>query len=126
MVWIALGTYTATLEHGPELYDLGGRWVEVLRDPPDPKPYEQVEVAAELAQGASYWYLTEDLTDMAVSRLRVTPEGCRYEPWLTVSKGVFAPGRQTARVNRAFALAGAGAESAPRFLHERLARTPSA
>ena len=124
MVWIVLGTYTATLDHGPELYDLGGRWVEVLRDPPDPKPYEQVEVAAELSQGASYWCVTEDITDIAVSRLACDAQGCRHEPWLTVSKTAFAPGRQTARVNRAFALAGHNADSAPRFLRNRLVRAP--
>lgn len=135
MVWIRLGTYTATLELQPELYDLEGRWVELLRDPPDPKPYERAEVAAELASGTSYWYVTEDLTDIAVGRLCVAPGDCRveggtpsyplYEPWLRVPKGVFAPGRQAAKVLRAFASADANPESAPRFLRTRLVRAPS-
>lgn len=126
MVWIRLGTYTTTLEDDPELYDLDGRWVELLRDPPDPKPYAQVEVAAEVAPGASYWYVTEDITDIAVSRLRVTPSGCRHEPWLTVSKGVVAARRQTEKVHLAFARAANGPDSAPRFLRKRLFRAPLA
>ncbi|MGH8907127.1 MAG: hypothetical protein ACRD0K_11535 [Egibacteraceae bacterium] len=126
MVWISLGTYTAALDGGPELYDLDGRWVELLRDPPDPKPYKQVEVVAEVTSGASYWYVTEDIADIAVSRLRVTSGGCRHEPWIRVSKGIFVRGRQTAKVRRAFALADTSPESAPRFLRKRLVRPPTA
>lgn len=125
MVWTLLGTYTTAIEDDPQLYDSNGRWVEILRDPLDPKPYMQVEVAAELEAGASYWYVTEDLTDIAVSRLRVTPGGCSREAWLTVPKGVFAPSRQTERVRLAFAMTDHRPESAPRFLRNRLFRAPS-
>jgi len=125
MVWILLGTYTAAIEDAPQLYDCNGRWIEILRDPLDPKPYTQVEIAAELEAGASYWYVTEDLTDVAVSRLRVAAGECHHEPWLTVSKDVFATGRQTKKIRRAFALADARSESAPQFLRTRLFRAPS-
>jgi hypothetical protein len=124
MVWIPLGTYITAIEDDPQLYDSTGRWVEILRDPLDPKPYTQVEVAAELEADASYWYVTEDVTDITVSRLRVTPKSCRNEPWLTVPKSVFAPGKQTKKVRLAFALADARPESAPRFLRNRLLRAP--
>jgi hypothetical protein len=43
-MWIRLGTYVAILEAAPELYGLDGHWVELLTDPPDPKPYTEVEV----------------------------------------------------------------------------------
>ncbi|MGH8902287.1 MAG: hypothetical protein ACRDYA_11555 [Egibacteraceae bacterium] len=96
-----------------------------MRDPPDPKPYEQVKVAAEVTAGASYWYVTEDITDITVSRLSLAPSGCRYESWLTVPKAVFASRRQTAKVRQAFASADARPESAPQFLRKRLFRAPS-
>jgi len=127
MTWITLGKHIATIDQAPELYDVEGQWVEILRDPPDPKPYEQVELAAEVIPGKSYWYMTEDLTTIAVHRLRVMPGGgCLQEPWLRVSKGLLAPSRRAARIRRAFALAGADPESAPQFLRSRLVRTSTA
>jgi hypothetical protein len=126
MAWISLGTYTPDLEGDPELYDADGRWIELLRDPPAARPYANVEVSAELAPGEPYWYVTEDLTDLVVSRLHVTAEGCRPEPWLRVAKGMLAAGRQAEKVREAFASADERPESAPRFLRIRLCRATAA
>jgi hypothetical protein len=123
-VWIRLGTYIEMLEDVPELYTIDGRWVELLTDPPDPKPYSEVEVSADVTPGNCYWAVTEDITDIAVSLLRVTADGCQLEPWVNVSKGVFAPHRQTEKIRLAFALAGFHMEPAPRFLSKRLLRAP--
>jgi hypothetical protein len=124
MVWAHLGSYVATLEDPPELYKLDGCWVELLTDPPDPKPYSEVEVSAEVAPGESFWLVTEDITDVAVSRVDVTADGCRIRGWLSVPKGVLAPRRQTALIRSAFRIAGRRLEPAPRFLAKRLLRAP--
>jgi hypothetical protein len=123
-VWIRLGTYIAMLEDLPELYTCDGRWVEILTDPPDPRPYSEVEVTADVAPDASYWAVTEDVTDIAVNLLHVTTAGHRVEPWLRVPKGVFAPHRQMEKIRLAFTLAGHRMEPAPRFLSRRLLRAP--
>jgi hypothetical protein len=122
MVWAHLGTYVAMLDDPPELYSLDGRWVEVLTDPPDPKPYSEVDVSAQVTPGSGYWLVTEDITDIAVSRLDVTLDGCRLRRWLTVPKGVLTPRRQMQKVRLAFARAGNERQPAPRFLGKRLFR----
>jgi hypothetical protein len=125
MVWAHLGSYIAMLDEPPELYSLDGRWVEVLTDPPDPKPYCEVEVSAEVAPGMSYWLVTEDITDIAVSRIDVTPDMTRHRRWLTVPKSVLGSRRQMRRIRQAFTLAGEQLEPTPRFLGTRLLRAPS-